>query len=285
MKAAEEARLAEEARQRDVEEEARRAEKAKLKAAEEAKARAREAAVKLTREAATCSRPKRDLDDVDSDSDIDNDGDAMDDGGARIVRVNRGADKRADKPETDEKALGLFGDVPPAIEFRAQPPAGTTFAQERPFIPMYGPETFSTNAGSEALRRYLVDRLGTTAAPAPVSAPSPPPASGPLSSAATAAPSSTASPRPRLEMLATPTPPPKPALILPIGQPKKASGPSLLEKLTELERKEKDGPPRSKPTVQKPSPQPGKTTVKKAAPSLFIERKKLRKSAQKPVQA
>ncbi|GAB1311065.1 hypothetical protein MFIFM68171_01275 [Madurella fahalii] len=208
----------------------------------------------------------------------------MDDDGARIVRVNRGAGKRADKPETDKKALGLFGDVPPAIEFMAQPPAGTTFAQEKPFIPMYGPETFSTDAGREALRQHLANRLGTAAVPAPVSAPSPPSAPSPLPSAATMVSSSTASLRSRLETSATPTPPPKPALILPIGQSKKASGPSLLEKLAELERKEKDGSPRSKPALQKPLPQPGTTIVKKAVPSLFIERKKPRKPAQKPAQ-
>ncbi|KXX80085.1 hypothetical protein MMYC01_202871 [Madurella mycetomatis] len=65
---------------------------------------------------------------------------------------------------------------------------------------------------------------------------------------------------------------------------KKASGPSLLEKLAQLERKEKDGSPRSKPALQKPSPQPGTTIVKKAAPSLFIERKKPREPVQKPTQ-
>lgn len=85
--------------------------------------------------------------------------------------------------------------------------------------------------------------------------------------------------------ISTPTPPPRPALTLPIGQPQKASGPSLLEKLAELERREKEETtPRSKPALPKPSPQPGQTIVKKAAPSLFIERKKPRKPAQKPAQ-
>ncbi|KAL2021447.1 hypothetical protein VTK56DRAFT_7200 [Thermocarpiscus australiensis] len=281
----------EQAQRMAAEEEARRVqeeEQAKLKAAEEARAlRTREAAERLVREARAKPRQhKRNLDNVDGDSEFDDDTDDDDDE-PRIVRLNEGANKRPDKPETDKKAVALFGDVPPAIAFRAQPPAGTVFPKEK-FVPMYGPETFSD--GGDGFRRYLYNTLGAARAPAsPAAGPSQ--ASAPaLAPTAPATPSPAMSPRPQQELRSTPTSsgqkPKVSGTIQPKQQPQKPAGPSLLEKIAEMELngREKKGEPSSSKPPSKPQPRPGPVTPKKAAPSLFIERKKPRKPAQKPAQ-
>lgn len=210
----------------------------------------------------------------------------MDDERGRIVRDNRGAVKRADKPATDRMALALFGDIPPAIEFRAQPPADTVYAREKPFVPKYGPESFSSTAGHAALRTYLVASLGTAPSPSPSPSPSPAPspaapsAPGPAVVATTPA---APSPTPSRRAEATPsTPTPRPASEVTFSihrrqQPQRAFGPSLLDQAAALES-------RVAPSTPRPSPQPrpGATIVRRPAPSLFIERKKPKKPAQQP---
>ena len=201
----------------------------------------------------------------------------MDTDGARIVRVNRGTDKRADRPETDGKALALFGNVPPAIEFAAQPPAGTVFAQEKPFVPMYGPETFSSNTGREVFHEYLVSALGTAPSPAPVATSEPD-----LVVAATPVAPSLPPSRLSEETHSTPTPRPRSEVtfsIQPRQQPQRASGPSLLDQLAELESQGESSSPKPPP---RPSPRAGTAIARRPAPSLFIERRKPKKPAQKP---
>ncbi len=240
--------------------------------AEEAEVRASEAAARLAAEATAQPVQKRSLDSVDSDSDADNDTEddnAMDTDGARIVRVNRGADKRADKPETDKKAIALFGDMPPAIELRAQLPANTVFAQEKPFIPMYGAETFSAYTRGQRLSEHI----GRTS-PAPAAAPSP--SSQMVSSSSLVPPSSTPSRPGTMTSALTPS---RVTFITP-KKPIETPKGSLADQLAELERTGSSSSPRPSP---RPTPPSGATiVVRKPAPSLFIERKKPKKPTPKP---
>jgi hypothetical protein len=241
--------------------------------------RAEAAAARLAAEAKGKSRSKRDLDNVDGDSDADDTDDesAMYAEGARVVRFNNGADKRAGKPETDKKALGLFAeDMPPAIAFRAQPSAGSVFAQEKPFVPMYGPETFSGNTRGEDFDGYLAStRLSPARVPPSltmVSTPPPVPAS-----------SSSNAPRP-VPGSSTPTPSRARSGVTFSIQPKKQQegtpkGPSLADQLAALERTGNSPSPR--PSPRPTPPRPGTTIVRNSTPSLFVERKK-KKPTPKP---
>lgn len=189
------------------------------------------------------------------------------------------ADKRAEKPETDTNALALFGNVPPAIEFAAQPPAGTVFAQERPFVPMYPPESFSSNT-----RGRGTSPVTTTPAPAaPVSF-----GLALASAAATlAVPPPTPSPRPP-QTPSTSTPRPQSDVTFAIQprrqpqQPQGASGPSLLEQADLLASQAQPSTPSPRhPCLPRPAPGT-RVSVRRQAPSLFIQRKPARHPAQRP---
>ena len=240
--------------------------------AEEAEARVTEATAQPVQ--------KRSLDSVDSESEADNetdDDDAMDMDGARVVRVNRRADKRADKPETDKKALALFGDMPPAIELGAQLPAGTVFAQEKPFIPMYGAETFSGNTRGLGLSEYIDSVRSEYAArtpPAPAAVPSP--SIQMVSSSSLVPPPSIPSRPLTASNSLTPS---RATFITPKKPLETPKGASLADQLAELERTGSSSSPRPSP---RPTPPSGATIVRKPAPSLFIERKKPKKPTSKP---
>ncbi len=245
---------------------------------EEAEARASEAAARPAAEATAQTVQKRSLDSVDSDTDADNDtedDDAMDTDGARVVRINRGADKRADKPETDKKAVALFGDVPPAIAFRAQLPADTVYPQET-FTPMYGAETFSGNTRGLGLSEYMdsvrSEHIGRTP-PVPAAAPSPP--SQMVSSSSLDPPSSTPSRPGTTTSALTPS---RVTFITP-KKPLETTKGSLVDQLAELERTGSSSSPRPSP---RPTPPSGAIIVSKPAPSHFIERKKPKKPTSKP---
>lgn len=226
------------------------------------------------------SAAKRDLDNVGSDSEADEDD--MDDDRARTVRINRGADKRADKPETDGKALALFSaDMPPAIAFKAQPPAGTVFAEEKPFVPPYPLESFS-NGGRESSSQ-LATMLGRNPEPEAASASSTSSALVPSTPMAITSSNTPSRPDP-----AAATPPSrKRSQVTCSVQSKKQketpTGPSLAEQAAELE-KTKGGASSTPgtPSAQRTPPTPG--TVIRATPttpSLFISQKRKKPAPKK----
>ncbi len=226
------------------------------------------------------SATKRDLDTVGSDSD--DDSDDMDDDRARVVRFNRGAAKRADKPETGERALALFSaDMPPAIAFRAQPPADTVFAQERPFVPPYPLESFS-NGGRGQSRTELATVLGRHADPEHVSsnnsdssapAPSTPMASSNTTPSQNPGPATPAS-RKRSQVSYS---------VAPKKQKDTPKGPSLAEQAAALEQQQQNqGANTPTPRARRTPPTPGTVIRAPAAtPSLFVDRKRKKPAPKK----
>ncbi|KAG7292437.1 hypothetical protein NEMBOFW57_002472 [Staphylotrichum longicolle] len=218
----EEAESAEDAERKAAEEEAQRVEDAEQRQTHEADARADATAARPVAGAKVNPLAKRNLVSAEGVSDADDTDDESE-------LYAEGARKRADKPETDKNA------------------------QDKPFIPQYGPETFSSSPGRVSLNDYLAIVRGSRPAPAPVPSPSPIPmvsAPSPVAAVNTASPSN--SPRP---------------------------GPTN-SSLTPL-RMRNTPSPRSSP---RPPPSPGTVIVMKPAPSLFIERKKPKKPTPKPGQ-
>lgn len=218
----EEAESAEDAERKAAEEEAQRVEDAEQRQTHEAEARADATAARPVAGAKVNPLANRNLVSAEGVSDADDTDDESE-------LYAEGARKRADKPETDKNA------------------------QDKPFIPRYGPETFSSSPGRVSLNDYLAIVHGSRPAPAPVPSPSSIPmvsAPSPVAAVNTASPSNSLRPGPTNSPL-TPS------------------------------RMRHTPSPRSSP---RPPPSPGTVIVMKPAPSLFIERKKPKKPTPKPGQ-